>query len=363
MKTFATVETAHLFTGILAAFVGLTLDVAAFAAEIVRGGLLAVEPGQTEAAKSLGLGKGRIFRRIVLPQAMPSIIPASGNLLIGMLKATSIVSVIAVQDLLYSVQADLQPELPDHPAAAGRHDLVHHPHHAALHRPVLRGAALRPGPRRGYDARAVAGHPRQPAAAQPHPGRPRRARMSTPLVRIRGLRKSLRPPPRPGGHRPRRRPWRGRRPARPLRVRQVHAAALHQPPGEAGRRLRRGRRGGDRLPRRRPTPARVCPTGRSPGSEPGSAWSSSSSTCSPTRPRSRTSSRVRLAAGVRRPEAAARATELLERVGLAGREASYPRQPVGGPAAAGGDRPCGGQPSGPDPLRRADQRARPGDGR
>lgn len=104
VKTFATVETAHLFTGILAAFVGLTLDVAAFAAEIVRGGLLAVDPGQTEAAKSLGLGKRRIFRRIVLPQAMPSIIPASGNLLIGMLKATSIVSVIAVQDLLYSVQ-------------------------------------------------------------------------------------------------------------------------------------------------------------------------------------------------------------------------------------------------------------------
>ena len=104
VKTFATVETAHLFTGILAAFVGLTFDVAAFAAEIVRGGLLSVDPGQTEAAKSLGLGKRRIFWRIVLPQAMPSIIPASGNLLIGMLKATSIVSVIAVQDLLYSVQ-------------------------------------------------------------------------------------------------------------------------------------------------------------------------------------------------------------------------------------------------------------------
>ena len=49
-------------------------------------------------------GRGRIFRRIVLPQAMPAIVPATGNLLIGLLKATSIVSVIAVQDLLYSVQ-------------------------------------------------------------------------------------------------------------------------------------------------------------------------------------------------------------------------------------------------------------------
>ena len=101
---FATFRTAHLFSGILAAFVGLTLDVAAFSSEIVRGGLLSVEQGQTEAAQALGLGNLRIFRRIVLPQAMPAIVPASGNLLIGMLKATSIVSVIAVQDLLYSSQ-------------------------------------------------------------------------------------------------------------------------------------------------------------------------------------------------------------------------------------------------------------------
>ena len=101
---FVTVSTAHLFTGMLAAFVGLTVDIAAFSAEIVRGGILSVERGQSEAAEALGLGRGRIFRRIVLPQAMPAIVPATGNLLIGLLKATSIVSVIAVQDLLYSVQ-------------------------------------------------------------------------------------------------------------------------------------------------------------------------------------------------------------------------------------------------------------------
>ena len=103
-REFVTVKTAHLFTGILAAFVGLTVDIAAFSAEIVRGGILSVERGQSEAAEALGLGRGRIFRRIVLPQAMPAIVPATGNLLIGLLKATSIVSVIAVQDLLYSVQ-------------------------------------------------------------------------------------------------------------------------------------------------------------------------------------------------------------------------------------------------------------------
>jgi polar amino acid transport system permease protein len=101
---FGSVRTAHLFTGVVAAFVALTLDVAAFSAEIVRGGLLSVDGGQSEAAQALGLSRWRIFRRIVLPQAMPAIVPASGNMLISMLKATSIVSVIAVQDLLYSAQ-------------------------------------------------------------------------------------------------------------------------------------------------------------------------------------------------------------------------------------------------------------------
>jgi polar amino acid transport system permease protein len=103
-REFVTVRTAHLFSGILAAYVGLTLDIAAFSSEIVRGGILSVAPGQSEAAQALGLSSGRIFRRIVLPQAMPAIVPSTGNLLIGLLKATSIVSVIAVQDLLYSAQ-------------------------------------------------------------------------------------------------------------------------------------------------------------------------------------------------------------------------------------------------------------------
>ncbi|NNG39073.1 amino acid ABC transporter permease [Flexivirga sp. ID2601S] len=97
---FVAVQTTHLLSAVAAAYVALTVDVAAFASEIVRGGILAVERGQTEAADALGLTRVRTFRRVVLPQAMPAIIPASGNLLIGMLKATSLVSVIAVQDLL-----------------------------------------------------------------------------------------------------------------------------------------------------------------------------------------------------------------------------------------------------------------------
>ncbi|MEV0680696.1 amino acid ABC transporter permease [Actinosynnema sp. NPDC050436] len=89
---------------VTAVITGLVLHEAAYAAEVVRGGILSVDAGQVEAALALGMRRGRVLRRIVLPQAMRAIIPAAGNMLIGTLKGTSIVSVLAVQDLLYSVQ-------------------------------------------------------------------------------------------------------------------------------------------------------------------------------------------------------------------------------------------------------------------
>ncbi|MGW0558093.1 amino acid ABC transporter permease [Streptomyces sp. NPDC002926] len=98
------VRTVNLLSPVTIAIIGLTLHEAAYAAEVVRGGILSVERGQIEAAESLGLRRWRRLRRIVLPQAMRSIVPPAGNMLIGTLKGTSIVSVIAVQDLLYSVQ-------------------------------------------------------------------------------------------------------------------------------------------------------------------------------------------------------------------------------------------------------------------
>ncbi|WP_327247171.1 amino acid ABC transporter permease [Streptomyces sp. NBC_01320] len=98
------IRTVNLLGPVTVAVIGLTLHEAAYAAEVVRGGILSVERGQIEAAQSLGLGAWRRLRRIVLPQAMRSIVPPAGNMLIGTLKGTSIVSVIAVQDLLYSVQ-------------------------------------------------------------------------------------------------------------------------------------------------------------------------------------------------------------------------------------------------------------------
>ncbi|MGQ4513218.1 ABC transporter permease subunit [Streptomyces sp. DW26H14] len=101
---FVTVKTVNLFGAGLTALIGLTLHESAYAAEVVRGGILSVDAGQSEAAAALGLSRWRVLRRIVVPQAMRSIVPTAGNMLIGTLKGTSIVSVLAVQDLLYSVQ-------------------------------------------------------------------------------------------------------------------------------------------------------------------------------------------------------------------------------------------------------------------
>ncbi|MGW7663267.1 amino acid ABC transporter permease [Streptomyces sp. NPDC054756] len=101
---FVTVKTVNLLGPTLTAVIGLTLHESAYAAEVVRGGILSVDAGQTEAAQALGLSRGRTLRRIVVPQAMRSIVPTAGNMLIGTLKGTSIVSVLAVHDLLYSVQ-------------------------------------------------------------------------------------------------------------------------------------------------------------------------------------------------------------------------------------------------------------------
>jgi polar amino acid transport system permease protein len=93
-----------LITPYVAACLGLGLNEAAYMAEIIRAGLGAVDPGQREAARAVGLRSSQIMRRIVLPQAIGFIIPPTGNEAIGALKTTSLVSVIALSDLLYSAQ-------------------------------------------------------------------------------------------------------------------------------------------------------------------------------------------------------------------------------------------------------------------
>ncbi|MFC7405796.1 amino acid ABC transporter permease [Georgenia alba] len=102
---FVTFQTNALITPLLAAILGLGLNEAAYMAEIVRGGLLSVDPGQREAGAAVGMSEGRILRRIILPQAMRFIIPPTGNQVISMVKATALVSVIALSDLLYTAQS------------------------------------------------------------------------------------------------------------------------------------------------------------------------------------------------------------------------------------------------------------------
>jgi len=97
---FFSIPTKDVMTPFVAAVVGLSLAGSGYMAEIVRAGLLSVGRGQHEAAKALGTTPAMTLRYIVLPQALRVLIPPMGNELIGMLKATAIVSVIAGGDLL-----------------------------------------------------------------------------------------------------------------------------------------------------------------------------------------------------------------------------------------------------------------------
>lgn len=93
-----------LITPLTAAVIGLSLHEAAYMAEIMRSGILSVDSGQRDAARAQGFSRGQVFMKIVLPQAMRVIIPPTGSQFIGLLKGTSLVSVIAMGDLLHSVQ-------------------------------------------------------------------------------------------------------------------------------------------------------------------------------------------------------------------------------------------------------------------
>lgn len=97
-------DTNSLISGFTAGICALSLAESGYMAEIIRGGMLAVPPGQTDAAISLGLTRGQALRRIVLPQSIRVIIPPTGNQFIGMLKASSLVSVIGGSDLLTKAQ-------------------------------------------------------------------------------------------------------------------------------------------------------------------------------------------------------------------------------------------------------------------
>lgn len=101
----SSIDTNSLMTPMVAAVLALSLHESGYMAEIIRGGLRSVNKGQTEAAACLGMKPSLLLRRIILPQAMRMIIPPTGNETINLLKTTSLVSIIAVSDLLYSAQS------------------------------------------------------------------------------------------------------------------------------------------------------------------------------------------------------------------------------------------------------------------
>lgn len=97
-------QTLDLFSPMTAAVIGLAVHQAAYSSEVMRSGLLSVDFGQREAAAALGIPRFRQFRRIVLPQAMRTILPTGANEVINLFKSTSVVYVMAIGELFYQVR-------------------------------------------------------------------------------------------------------------------------------------------------------------------------------------------------------------------------------------------------------------------
>ena len=98
------VPTANVLGDLAIGVIGLSLSEIAYASEIVRAGVLAVDHGQHEAAQALGLPRRRQFVRVILPQALRSIVPAFVNQVVGLLKASSLLFYVSLLDLFGVVQ-------------------------------------------------------------------------------------------------------------------------------------------------------------------------------------------------------------------------------------------------------------------
>ena len=94
-------NTQQLGTSVAGGILGLGLSEAAYMAEIARSGIISVDPGQHEAAQALGMSRGLLMRRIVLPQAMRVIVPPTGNETIAMLKDTSLLLALPLNNELF----------------------------------------------------------------------------------------------------------------------------------------------------------------------------------------------------------------------------------------------------------------------
>ena len=98
------IDMTNLITPFFAGMLALGLNEGAYMSEIVRAGIISVDAGQFDAAEAIGMPRAKMMRRIILPQAMRLMVPPTGNEAISMLKNSSLVSVIAVKDVLYTVQ-------------------------------------------------------------------------------------------------------------------------------------------------------------------------------------------------------------------------------------------------------------------
>ncbi|EOD01332.1 amino acid ABC transporter permease [Caldisalinibacter kiritimatiensis] len=90
------------FPDFMAGIVALSINSGAYVAEIIRAGIQAIDKGQMEASRSLGMTYGMAMKNIILPQAFKNILPALGNEFITIIKESAIVSIIGIQDLMYN---------------------------------------------------------------------------------------------------------------------------------------------------------------------------------------------------------------------------------------------------------------------
>ena len=99
--TFPDISFIPNFSRFMAGVVAMSLNSSAYVSEIIRSGIQAVDPGQMEAARSIGFTYGESMRKVILPQAVKNMLPALGNEFVTVIKESSIVSVIGIADLMF----------------------------------------------------------------------------------------------------------------------------------------------------------------------------------------------------------------------------------------------------------------------
>ena len=99
--TFPDISFIPNFSRFMAGVVAMCLNSSAYVSEMIRSGIQAVDPGQMEAARSIGFTYGESMRKVILPQAVKNILPALGNEFVTVIKESSIVSVIGIADLMF----------------------------------------------------------------------------------------------------------------------------------------------------------------------------------------------------------------------------------------------------------------------